>query len=29
MAKKIRSLLGEIDKNYKMSEEGIVIIDNL
>lgn len=29
MAKKIRNLLGEIDKNYKMSEEGIVIIDNL
>lgn len=29
MAKKIRSLLGEIDKNYKLSEEGIIIIDNL
>jgi hypothetical protein len=29
MSKKIRNLLGEIDRNYKMSEEGIVIIDNL
>ena len=29
MAKKIRNLLGEIDKNYKMSEEGIEIINTL
>ena len=29
MAKKIRNLLSEIDKKYKESEEGIVIIDTL
>jgi hypothetical protein len=29
MAKKIRSLLSEIDKKFKESEEGIAIIDNL
>jgi hypothetical protein len=29
MAKKIRSLLSEIDKKFKESEEGIEIIDEL